>query len=150
MWFWETGFGRARWELLKRELKIDFSSNHFVKFSMLVLERTVRTAPPLSGLIASVEPARSPVAAGCLSTPAGCPRPSWASGAIFLLGTLLGLPQWSEVGKIKHLLSAHIFPRPNSQNLSGVLFRKEFSSLKCWEIYKIKTLNLKISFRRWG
>lgn len=106
---------------------------------MLVLERTVRTAPPLSGLIASVEPARSPVAAGCLSTPAGCPRPSSASGVVFLLGTLLGLPQWSKVGKIKHLLSAHIFPRPNSQNLSGVLFRKEFSSLKCWEIYKIKT-----------
>lgn len=114
-----------------RELKIDFSSNHFVKFLMLVLERIMRTAPHLSGLIVSVEPAQNAVAAGRLSTFSGCHSLSLASSAVFLLGTSLGLPQWSKVGKIKHLLLAHIFPSPRSPNLSGELFRKEFSSLKC-------------------
>lgn len=44
------------------------------------------------------------------------------------------------------LLSAHMFPNSNSKNLSDELFRKKsFSFIKCWEIYKIEILSLKIS-----
>lgn len=138
MQFWQTGFRKAGWELLKSEWKITFSSNHFVEFFMLCSKgqwgQLLISAAQLS--VRSSRWARPFLGTGgsdCL----------WGLG--WDPGTERGGPGALRCS-VQNIFFQHIYSQGPTPKVFLVSYsEKSFSSLKCWGKYKIKTLGLKIS-----